>query len=227
MTSARAAGAFRPTAGALRLVEAAAVRPRSVDIGGYVKRMTAHCPYLAPSAERGLTRWTVYRADGDAEAVEAELFHAGVGAAERLRSLIRQPQGFLRCENVVLLGEAPGVGHRELLVWPHWALKNLYGPVGIMVGKFHGGEEETSRAGDRLPIAPVSFLPVRAAVRRRDPRLLRSTPELAASLALADDDGRDVFEGIPYDWQEIRTWTKRFLPRAKPSTGSGTGSVGP
>nr|WP_240981554.1 MULTISPECIES: hypothetical protein [unclassified Streptomyces] len=189
--------------------------------------MTAHCPYLAPSVDRGLTTWTVYRVDGDAGAVEAELFHAGVGAAERLRSLIRQPQGALRCENVVLLGEVPGTGHRDLLAWPHWALKNLYGPVGIMVGKFHEGEEETSRAGDRLPVAPASFLPVRAAVRRRDPRLLRSTPDLAAALAVADDDGRDVFEGIPYDWQEIRTWTKRFLPRTKRCTASRAFSANP
>ncbi|MFI8515011.1 DUF6875 domain-containing protein [Streptomyces sp. NPDC085460] len=227
MSPARTDGASRPTAGALRLVEAGAVRPRSVDVTGYVRRTTAHCPYLGPSVERGLTSWTVYGVDGDAGAVEAELFHAGAAAAERLRPLIRQPHGFLRCENVVLLGETPGVGHRALLAWPHWALKNLYGPVGIMVGKFHEGEEEISAAGDRLPAAPVSFLAVRAAVRRRDPRLLRSTPDLAAALGVADDDGRDVFEGIPHDWQEIRTWTRRFLPRTRPSTVSRAISANP
>ncbi|MEU2507934.1 hypothetical protein ABZ621_24910 [Streptomyces sp. NPDC007863] len=227
MSPARTGGASRPTAGALRLVEAGAVRPRSVDVSGYVRRMTAHCPYLGPSVERGLTTWTVYGVDGDAGAVEAELFHAGATAAERLRPLIRQPHGFLRCENVVLLGETPGAWHRALLAWPHWALKNLYGPVGIMVGTFHEGEEEIFAAGDRLPAAPVSFLAVRAAVRRRDPRLLRSTPDLAAALAMADDDGRDVFEGIPYDWQEIRTWTRRFLPRTRPSTASRAISANP
>ncbi|MEW1913758.1 hypothetical protein AB0442_35925 [Kitasatospora sp. NPDC085895] len=33
------------------------------------------------------------------------------------------------CENVVLLGAG-----REHLDWPHWALKHLYAPAGIMVG---------------------------------------------------------------------------------------------
>ncbi|WP_257138292.1 MULTISPECIES: DUF6875 domain-containing protein [Streptomyces] len=189
--------------------------------------MTVHCPYLSPSVERGSTTWTVYRAVGSAEAVEAELFHAGARAAEWLRPLIHRPRGFLRCENVVLLGEVPGIPHRALLAWPHWALKNLYGPVGIMFGKFYAGEEEDTRAGEPLPAAPVSYLSVRAAIRRRDPRFLRATPDLAAALSQADDDGRDVFEQLPYDWQEIRTWTKRFLPPVKPSASSSTTSANP
>ncbi|MFJ5735058.1 DUF6875 domain-containing protein [Streptomyces microflavus] len=202
------------------------VRPTSIDITGYVERMTAHCPYLSPSIERGLTTWTVYRTDGSADAVEAELFHAGAQAAERLRPLIRRPHGSLRCENVVILGEVPGVEHRDLLAWPHWALKNLYGPVGIMFGKFYAGEEENTRAGERIPLAPVSFLPVRAAIRRRDPQFLHATPDLAAALSAADDDGRDVFGQLPYDWQEIRTWAQRFLPPPKRSASSRTMSEG-
>ncbi|MCZ1011839.1 DUF6875 domain-containing protein [Streptomyces lydicus] len=179
--------------------------------------MTAHCPYLAPSLHAGLTRWTVYRADGGAEAVQAELFHAGVQAAEWLRPLLNRPHGILRCENIVLVGEVPGARHRDLLAWPHWVLKNLYGPVGVMFGKFYAGEEEATAAGHRIPAAPASFLPVRAAVRRRDPRFLCATPYLAAALAAADDDGRDVFEHIPTEWKEIRTWARHLLPPAKPS----------
>ena len=82
VTTGRTTPAPRPTAGALRLVEASTTRPRTVDLGGYARQMTALCPYLAPSLRAGLTRWTVYRADGDAEAVQAELFHAGVQATE-------------------------------------------------------------------------------------------------------------------------------------------------
>ncbi|MGW0034476.1 DUF6875 domain-containing protein [Streptomyces sp. NPDC003314] len=227
MTLTRIDGASRPTAGALRLVEASTTRPDSIDIAGYVEQMTAHCPYLSPSVERGLTTWTVYRANGSADAVEAELFHAGAQAAEWLRPLVHRPHGFLRCENVVILGEVLGVRHRDLLAWPHWALKNLYGPVGIMFGKFYAGEEEATRAGERIPVAPVSFLPVRAAIRRRDPRFLHATPDLATALAVADDDGRDIFEHLPYDWTEIRTWAKRFLPSVKPSTASRTTSASP
>ena len=119
MTTGRTRPAPRPTAGALRLVEASTTRPTSVDISDYARQMTAHCPYLAPSLQRGLTSWTVYRADGDAEAVQAELFHAGAQAAEWLRPLLNRPHGLLRCENIVLVGEVPGTRHRDLLAWPH------------------------------------------------------------------------------------------------------------
>ncbi|MGA5638255.1 hypothetical protein [Streptomyces sp. CS081A] len=192
MTTGRTSAAPRHTAGALRLVEASTTRPRSVDINGYARQMTVHCPYLAPSLQQGLTSWTVYRADGDADAVEAELFHAGVQAAEWLRPLLNRPHGLLRCENIVLLGEVPDARHRDLMAWPHWALKNLYGPVGVTFGKFYAGEEEVTAAGHRIPAAPASFLPVRAAVRRRDPRFLSATPDLAAALAAADDEVRDL-----------------------------------
>ncbi|MFI1864765.1 DUF6875 domain-containing protein [Streptomyces jumonjinensis] len=220
MTTGRTTPAPRPTAGALRLVEVSTTRPRSVDISDYARQMTAHCPYLAPSLRAGLTTWTVYRADGSAEAVQAELFHAGTQAAEWLRPVLNRPHGILRCENIVLVGEVPGTRHRDLLAWPHWVLKNLYGPVGVMFGKFYAGEEEVTAAGHRIPAAPASFLPVRAAVRRRDPQFLRATPDLAAALAAADDDGRDVFEHIPTEWTEIRTWARHLLPPAKPSPSS-------
>ncbi|MFF3214288.1 DUF6875 domain-containing protein [Streptomyces sp. NPDC002886] len=165
MTRARTTPApRRPTAGALRLVEAVTIRPTSVDVSAYVEQMTAHCPYLEPSLQRGLTYWTVYQAAGDAEAVEEELFHTGVQAAEWLRPLMNRPHGLLRCENIVLLGEVPGARHRDLMAWPHWVLKTIYAPVGIMIGKFHASEEELTGSGARIPDAPASFLPVRAAV---------------------------------------------------------------
>ncbi|OIJ95448.1 DUF6875 domain-containing protein [Streptomyces colonosanans] len=227
MTIPRTTTAPRPTAGALRLVEASTTSPTTVDISAYVQQMTAHCPYLAPSLRQGMTTWTVYRVDGDAEAVQAELFYAGVQAAEWLRPLLNRPHGLLRCENIVLLGEVPGTTHREVMAWPHWALKNLYGPVGVMFGKFYAGQEEVTEAGQRIPAAPASFLPVRAAARRRDPRFLTATPDLAAALAVAEDDGRGVFEHIPTQWQEIRTWARHLLPPAKPSTSSPDRSVSP
>ncbi|MFE0580268.1 DUF6875 domain-containing protein [Streptomyces sp. NPDC058874] len=227
MTRTRTTAAPRPTAGALRLVEASTPTPTTIDITAYVRQITAHCPYLGPSLQQGLTTWTFYRADGDPVAVEAELFHAGVQAAEWLRPLLNRPHGGLRCENIVLLGEVPGARHRDLLAWPHWVLKNLYGPVGIMFGKFYAGEEETTRAGDRIPAAPVSFLPVRAAVHRRDPCFLTATPDLAAALAVAEDDGRDLFEHVPDQWKEIRAWAKRFLPPVKPSPASPNSSATP
>jgi len=154
-------------AGALRLVEARTTAPRTVDIAGYVDEVSAHCPYLVPSVRRGLTAWTVYEvASGEREFVEAGLFHAGMQAAEWVRPLAARPHGALVCENVVLLG-----GAGCLLDWPHWALKHLYGPVGLMVGKFRCGEGTSP-----VPSPPCSFLPVRPAVRARDPVSWRTPP---------------------------------------------------
>ncbi|HEY8982374.1 MAG TPA: hypothetical protein VIU15_22655 [Streptomyces sp.] len=209
MTTAPLTGAPRTPSGALRLVEAQTTEPRTVDIAGYVEAVTAHCPYLAPSVRRGLTTWTVYEvASEERELVEAGLFHAGVQAAEWVRPLATRPHGALVCENVVLLG---GTSEGRLLDWPHWALKHLYGPVGLMIGKFHCGEERRDREG--LPIAPppYSFLPVRPAVRARDPRFLADTPDLADALAVAVDDGRDVFAQLSHDWQAVKAWS-RSLP---------------
>ncbi|WP_431781021.1 DUF6875 domain-containing protein [Streptomyces chumphonensis] len=219
-----AVAAPRATAGALRLVEASTATPTTVDVGAYLREMSAHCPYLEPSLHRGLTNWTVYRAVGETDAVEAELFHAGAQAAEWLRPLLSRAHGFLRCENVVVMGAEPTVRHHDVLTWPHWVLKNIYGPVGVMFGKFHEGAEEASRSGQPISVAPVSFLAVRAAVRRRDPGFLDATPGLADALAGARDDGRNLFEHIPQQWSEIRRWAKCFPLPKKPSLSSLNGS---
>ncbi|MFF4038618.1 hypothetical protein [Streptomyces sp. NPDC001816] len=134
------------------------------------------------------------------EAVEAEIFYAAAQAAEWVRSLASQRHGALVCENVAVLG----AGRKEV-TWPHWVLKNLYGPLGLMFGKFPEGEGN--------PPAPVTFIPVRVAVRPRDPRFLRDTPELAVTVANSADDGRDVLSGLPHDWTEIKQWAHNLLPK--------------
>ncbi|WP_437087029.1 hypothetical protein [Streptomyces sp. enrichment culture] len=68
---------------------------------------------------------------------------------------------------------------------------------------------------------------MRASVRRRDPRFLAATPELAAALAVAEDDGRDLLAHVPAHWKEIKTWAKRFLPPAKLSPASPNSSANP
>ncbi|WKX70920.1 hypothetical protein [Streptomyces sp. XD-27] len=206
MITAHTDGALRLTAGALRLVEGRTTSPKTADIEPYVEAVSDHCPYLAPSVERDLTGWTVYEAAGDPDDVEAEVFHAGVQAAEWVRPLATRRHGVLVCENIVILG-----GHEGLLTWPHWVLKNLYGPVGLMFGKFRAGEQRVSRDGRGIPEPPLSFLPVRVAIRPRDPRFLAATPDLAATVAVAVDDGRDVFEDFPKDWKAVRAWAKGLL----------------
>ncbi|MDH6135142.1 hypothetical protein P3T37_004552 [Kitasatospora sp. MAA4] len=218
MITAPTDGASRPTAGALRLIEARSENPRSVDVTDYVSALVRHCPFLEPSQARGMTGWTVYEIAPGAHqyAVEAELFHAGVQAAEWVRPLARRTDGMFTCENIVILGQAIDTDHRELMTWPHWALKNLYGPVGVMFGKFAKGVQELDRFGWSIPPAPFSFLPVRASVRARDPKFLKDTPELAAALAAADDDGRDVFEHIPCEWKALRAWASSLPVPRKP-----------
>ncbi|MFF8785466.1 hypothetical protein [Streptomyces sp. NPDC015125] len=207
MTTPNTGGASRPSAGALRLVEGRTGEPRTADISDYVRAVASHCPFLMPSVARGLTGWTVYEIAESAQAteVEAEIFHAGVQAAEWIRPLTARRHGALTCENIVLLG-GRATTHRELMAWPHWALKHLYGPVGLMFGKFWTGEEGTDRRGDPLPAPPFSFLAVRCAVRPVDPRFLAGTPDLALSLSTAVDDGREVFQGLPYEWKAVKKW---------------------
>ncbi|MFE0460315.1 hypothetical protein ACFW1A_13815 [Kitasatospora sp. NPDC058965] len=201
-------GASRPSAGALRLVEARSVNPVRVDVAGYLAAMFEHCPFLEASSARGMTGWTVYEIVPGAhrDAVEAELFHAGVQAAEWVRPLMSRRHGALACENIAIIGDAPDTDHRELMAWPHWALKHLYGPVGVMFGKFTEGTQEFDKFGRSIPPAPISFLPVRASVRPLDPQFLKDTPDLARTLAVADDDGHDVFDHIPRDWKAVRAW---------------------
>ncbi|WP_432002378.1 DUF6875 domain-containing protein [Streptomyces sioyaensis] len=217
MTTPDIGGAPRPGAGALRLVEGRTSEPQTVDVSDYIRAVAAHCPFLMPSVTRRLTGWTVYEIAEGAQAteVEAEVFHAGVQAAEWVRPLTTRRHGTLVCENIVLLGRH-ATTHRALMAWPHWALKHLYGPVGLMFGKFWTGEEGTDRRGDRVPAPPFSFLAVRCAVRPVDPRFLADTPDLALSLSTAVDDGREVFQGLPYEWKAVKKWASSLVSPQPP-----------
>ncbi|WP_327364397.1 hypothetical protein [Streptomyces sp. NBC_01296] len=103
------------------------------------------------------------------------------------------------------------------LDWPHWALKNLYGSIGPMFGKFWEGEEDTSRYGAAVPLPPVTFLSIRPAVRPRDPQFLQSTPVLAETIREAQDDSRHVFDGLERDWATVRSWAARLPKPSKES----------
>lgn len=195
---------------ALRLIEERTTSPTTVDFTGYVRAMSAHCPYLGPSVEHGMTGWTIYEAADPAPDVEAAVFSTGVQVAEQVRTLANRRRGALACENIAVLG----VG-REVLAWPHWALKNLYAPVGVMFGKFPVGEQITDHRGQLVPEPPVSFLVVRVAVPSRDPLFLSRTPDLAATVEDASDDGRNVFasEQLPVEWKDVKRWAQRRLSK--------------
>ncbi|MER6445490.1 DUF6875 domain-containing protein [Streptomyces venezuelae] len=197
-------------AGALRVIRQ---RTITAPAAAYVEATTAHCPYLAPSIRHGLTHWTVYgmRPLAEHADVEADIFAAAVAAAERVRIEAKGPRRHLVCENIVIAGAA-----RAHVDWPHWALKHLYGPVGVMVGKFWAGEEDTGLDGRTLPVPPITFLSLRPAVRPRDPRFLDTTPALAETIRTADDDGRDVFTGLSPTWKEVRAWASSLPSPARP-----------
>lgn len=208
MTAVRPDGALPSAAGALRLVESRTTGPTTVHVTEYVQAMSAHCPYLAPSVEGGLTNWTVYEAAGGVPEVEAAVFEAGVRSAEWIRTQANRRRGALVCENIAVLGAG-----REVLAWPHWALKNLYAPVGVMFGKFPVGEQVADHRGRIVPGPPVSFLVVRFAVRARDPLFLSQTPDLADTVAVAADDGRDVFGQRSREWKDVKLWARERLPK--------------
>ncbi len=187
-------------AGALRILTP---RTTTAPHGPYVQATTAHCPYLSPSIRHGLTHWTVYgmRPLVDLASIEADIFTAALAAAEKVRVLSKGPRGHLVCENLVIAGAA-----RAHLDWPHWALKNLVAPIGLMVGKFWEGETDTDRNGDELPVPPLTFLSIRPAVQPRDPQFLDTTPTLADTIREAEDDGRELLADLSHDWTEIRAW---------------------
>ncbi|MCD9145912.1 hypothetical protein [Streptomyces albireticuli] len=185
-------------------------------IGPYIAAVTAHCPYLSPSTARELTRWEAWEpADETAvpQAIEAGLFAAGLMAAERVRARART-LGPLVCENVAVRWDAPTEDQRLALMWPHWALKLLYAPVGVMVGKFWAGETDTDRRGRPVPVPPITFLSLRPAVRARDPKLLTSHPDVGDIIAEATDDDRDVLDDVldggervdEHAWTRVRAW---------------------
>jgi len=185
----------------------------------------------APSRALGLTTWSVYETDapGDADALRAlsgELFAVAVGEAEWVRELRRsaaRPE--MVCANVCLRWTAEDRWHRAVLTWPHWVVKCLYSPVGVMIGKFWRGETDADRYHCPIPSPPVTFLSVRSAIRRRDPRFLSGTPTQAAAIAVSHDDGRDVFAAIPglpgnavtdglisAHWPDLCAWSAGSLP---------------
>ncbi|MFF4403438.1 hypothetical protein [Streptomyces sp. NPDC001404] len=170
-------------------------------LGPYVTAVAAHCPYLPPSAGQGLTRWELWEPvdkglAGPVAGIEAALFVASLAAAERVRDRARK-LGPLVCENVAVhLVGASSEEQRRLLEWPHWALKLLLAPVGLMAGKFWAGEKGLDRQGRPVPEPPITFLSLRPAVRARDPRLLTSHPEVGDIISEAVDDGRDVLASV-------------------------------
>lgn len=173
--------------------------PAVPGIAEYVEAVTAHCPYLGPSAQRGLTLWELWEpvqpetfADDTADAA---WFAVGLAGAERVRELART-SGPLVCANVAVRWSAHTRVQRDALAWPHWALKALYAPVGVMVGNSWKGETDTDRHGRPIPEPPVTFLSLRSAVRARDPRLMTRTPAVADIVADAVDDGRDVLAAV-------------------------------
>lgn len=195
--------------------------PAGVGMDTYAGAVSRVCPYLVPSIRTGQTWWTRHAMEsGDSpEAVEAALFAGGVWAAQQVRHRAARGEQ-LSCE--VLVVDWPG-NHaqvRTVMDWPHWALKHLLAPVGIMCGKFPTVGHECSDG--RLVAAPPALtLVLRRAVPARDSALLAGTPEVARTLVAARDDGRPLLAAVPgvdphkdpaSAWTAVRAWAA-LLPR--------------
>jgi hypothetical protein len=165
--------------------EASAIHPR---LAAYIESMTGHCPFLGPSLSRSLTTWCGYEASAeDAPQLIALL----VDTAEQVRQL-RRTHGQLSCANVAIYGPTDIPSAQAVLDWPHWITRKLYAPVQLMVGKFYIGEQEDDKRGVAIAAPPVSFFSIRHSTPAKDARFLANLPGVAAQLAGANEDNRDV-----------------------------------
>lgn len=190
--------------------------PVDVGLGAYAAALSKACPYLQPSVRAGQTWWTLHRMQADSTfgEVEAALFAAGMWAAEQVRDQVAAGRR-LACEVIAVDWRDSSARQRTVLGWPHWALKHLYTPLGVLAGKFPPGTPSRTRDGRAVAAPPVLVLALRAAIPPRDPRLLAGTPALARTIATADDDGRPALAAVPgidpdtdpvASWPVVRSW---------------------
>lgn len=173
------------------------------DLTGYLTAMTGHCPYLGPSMSRNLTTWSAFEATPDDV---ADLLALLVYTAEQLRAQ-RRRHGQLVCANIAIFGPHDIPSAQAVLDWPHWITRKLYAPVQLMIGKFWIGEQEDDRFGRAIAPPPVSFFSLRHSVVAKDARFLHNLPGVAAQLADAGDDERDVllpWLGVPLTPQTVK-----------------------
>lgn len=205
-------------AGAVRPLDAAEVGLRT-----WAAHIHDACPYLAPSMASGQVEWTLRTVPAHAERseVEAALFTAGLEAAERVRSRTAGSSR-LACEVVAVQWQDTRARQNAVLDWPHWALKHLGAPAGVMCGKFSAMTEATRSA----PAARTWVLVLHAAIPARDHRFLASTPDLAHQLSSREDDRRSLLACVPGItprtdaaalWPTVRAWA-RSHPHAEGAT---------
>jgi len=173
--------------------DAGTIHPR---LPGYLASMTGHCPYLGPSMSRNLTLWCGYEASPDDR---PELLGLLVKSAENVRA-VRREHGQLACANIAIYGPTDIPSAQAVLDWPHWITRKLYAPVQLMIGKFYIGEQEDDKYGTPIAPPPISFFSIRHSTPAKDARFLANLPGVAAQLAKADEDNRDVLMpvlGVP------------------------------
>lgn len=206
--------------------------PALAGLAAFAADAMTVCPYLGPSMHAGQTRWVRLPAPaggGEAEEAAALLFTAGLAAGERVRA--RAAAGDrLACEVVALDWPASRPHQRSALAWPHWALKVLFAPVGVLCGKFLPAPSDLSEQPiEGADLVPPLVLALRVCVPARDARLLGSTPALARTVVSAVDDGRNVLAAVPgmtvgtdprSAWPAVRAWAAARLSTCPADVGA-------
>lgn len=163
---------------------------------------TGFCPYASPSMERGGMLHSAYDLTGlKPDQIEAALFYLAAFHTELLRLRWhncdnRSVRGLL-CENLYLTFPTENeVDGAALFAWPHWILKTHYTGMGILFGKFHKGEQESTEHGRPIPPPPVHMMSIRGLIRPRDPAFFGNVPGLLPVLEAANDDGSRAFPEV-------------------------------
>lgn len=156
------------------------------------------CPFLNPSLLRGCTLFTVYEFPNlETRELQERIFYLGYLHTELLRmarrDTIQVSEKILLCENLIFrFANENTINGKEILDWPHWALKLLYTKTGILFGKFWKGEKELSTSGVPIPKPPYHLLSIRSGVKERDTHFFKKARFLLEDFINATDTGRSV-----------------------------------
>lgn len=171
------------------------------ELPDYARQIgSSFCPFVEPALSKGLLRFSHYRlAEQPMPELQKKIFYLGYLHTELLRmaraSAASSVEKILMSENLIFsLDGEYAIDGKEMMDWPHWALKLLYTKTGVLFGKFWKGEKGISKHGNPIPPPPYHLLSIRSGIKSRDAQFFKKAEFLLEDFVSAADDGLPVLE---------------------------------